>query len=97
MLLADADQSQDDVVHRRPEDTAFAFDVQAPAAILGVLAGEEVVLDLDPMGLWHWRVGDVPGHDQSWQQKHRSAIVAGPIPWRQLEMGEEVQSVSCRS
>src|SRR5690242_16290279 len=67
------------VVHGGTEYAALALNVQTPAAVLGMRAREEVVLDFDCALGGDRCVGDIPGDDEAREQEHGAAILAGPV------------------
>lgn len=80
----DAEQPQGGVVHGGAEDAAIAFNVQAPAAICGMLPGEDVVCHLDAVLWGDGRLCDVPGDDGAGHEEHGPAILAGPVAGLEL-------------
>lgn len=64
IFWADAQNAKYGVIHRRAEHTTQSFDVQSPPTIFP-LSREQVVLDLNAMRSWNWRLGDIPSDDQA--------------------------------
>lgn len=92
ILLTGSQDSQDRVVHGSPIDGTVPFDMQAPPTIF-VLSCQQVVLDLDLIFWWNRCAGCVPANDQTGEEEKWSAILAGPVSWRELECRVEGQAV----
>lgn len=43
--------------------------------------------------LWNRRLGDIPGNNEAWEEEQRATILASPVAWGQLELGEEGESI----
>lgn len=58
-----------------------------------MLTRVEIVLDFDLVGFGDWRLGDIPGDDDTGDQEHGTAILAAPITGRELQFGEEFETI----
>jgi hypothetical protein len=58
-----------------------------------VLTRVEIIFDFDLVGVGDWRLGHIPGDDDTRDQEHGTAILAAPIAGRKLQLGEEFETI----
>jgi hypothetical protein len=54
---------------------------------------KNVVLDLRANIPRYWRLRDMPGYDDAWEEEHGSAVLAAPVSGRQLHLLEEGETI----
>lgn len=90
----DAHDPQGYVIERCPQHSRLALDVQAPAPVLGVGTGEEIVLDLLLVDLWYGLLRGVPCDGITREEESGPAVFASPVATRELEVFEVGETIA---